>query len=982
MYLVKRFWKYEPMKGRMGRFSGKHIGAATVVLLSLMPAVLFAQKWEKTFGGSKEDAGQIVIPTKDWGYLLIGYSETSPDNDLDILAIRVDIDGRVIWQRAFDEGFQEHAYGATQTKDGGFLIVGDITMNSMDKPDMYLLKITSRGEIEWSKTYGGQEKDCLNDLVTTAEGDFVLIGDTRNTSTGEEDIVLLKVDAEGDMIWMKTFGGPAEETGHAITALPDGYAFTGSVATNLIDKDIITYKVNLNGDSLWFRQFGSQEREIGNDIIRTRDGGLAVAGLINDNSDALLLKYDANGNQRWSRSLDGLGLADEASSLVQLASGEFILTGLTETSFTNADLLVAKLAENGDPIWFRNLGKNEDGALIVEEGMDIAPTPNGGYIVAGSRSLNGGLINEMLLFKTDDLADTYNNQISGTVFFDQDGLCDLDMDDLLLEGWIVEAKSDDITFFGTTDSLGNYSMLVDTGFYEVNILPVNAYWKSCVSAGYNVTLNAPYDTTQLLFPITGKVSCPFLEVNVDAPFVASCSPVTYTVDYRNLGSDTAFSSRIVITLDDELTFVSASLPPAAQNGQTLEFATGDLAPFADSSFTLTADVACDLAANQAVLVEAHIFPDTVCIPAGPNWDGSSVQVEGRCAGDEIEFTIRNAGAEDMQNQLEYIVVEDVIIQKQGTFQLPASEQLLELVPANGSTYRLIAEQSPDHPGSNLPTVVVEGCTIDPDDDYSTGYVTDFPENDGDPYIDINAQEVLDLGQQPPNTMRGYPNGYRDTLISASTDLVYTVFFRNNTTDTLTRLVIRDTLPAAVIPTSVRMGTSSHPFSWEVYDGGILRITFDSLNLLPNDGSAANQGFVTYTLSQKPNNPLGTVIPNRAAIFFDYQEPMLTNTVWREVGDFPEFIITSTFEPLAQKAWSVKVYPNPLSEWAIFELQGTTVQVLRLEIIDAQGRIVQELTTAKEQSIRLHKGRLTSGWYAYRLTDERGRLLDTGKLIVR
>jgi len=969
------------MKGRMNMWQGITSGVAIAALLAVLPWAAFGQKWEKTFGGSKEDAGQIVIPTRDWGYLLIGYSETSPDNDLDILVIRMDVDGRVVWQRVYDEGFQEHAYGAAQTEDGGFLIVGDITMSSMDEPDMYLLKISPRGDMEWSKTYGGQEKDVLNDVVTTPEGDFVAIGDTRNTANGEADIVVLKVDAQGNMRWMKTYGSPQEERGNALTLLPDGLAFTGSVSTNIIDKDIITYKVNANGDSLWFRQFGSQEREVGRDIIRTRDGALAIAGLINDNSDALLIKYDANGNQRWSRSLDGSGLADEASGLVQLPTGEFILTGLTETSPANIDLLVAKVAENGDPIWFRNLGKDEPNALIVEEGIDIAPTPNGGYIIAGSRSLGGGLLNEMLLFKTDDEADTYNNQISGTVFFDQDGLCDLDTNDLMLEGWLVEAKSDDITFFGTTDQSGKYDILVDTGFYEVNVLPLNAYWKSCVSAGYNVSLNAPYDTTFLQFPITPKVGCPFLEVQVDAPFVAACNPVTYTINYNNQGSDTAFASQVVVTLDDELSFTSSSLPPAGQNGQELTFNTGDLPPFGSGSFTLTADVACDVNTSQAVLVQANIFPDTICIPAGPAWDGSSVQVEGDCAGDEVEFTIRNVGSAPMQNLLEYIVVEDVIILREGNFQLPTDGQLPVTVPANGSTYRMIAEQSPDHPGSNLPTVVVEGCTTDPDGEYSTGNVTDFPENDGDPYIDINAQEILDLGLSP-NTMRGYPNGYRDTLISASTDLVYTVFFRNDGPDTLTRLVIRDTLPAAVLSTSVRMGTSSHPFTWEVYDGGILRITFDSLNLLPNDGSAANQGFVTYTLSQKPNNPDGTIIANRAAIFFDYQDPVLTNTVWHEVGPFPEFIVTSTWEPARPRDWSVKVYPNPLSEWAIFEVHGTAVRALTLEIMDAQGRLLQELTTTAEQSVRLEQGRLSSGWYAYRLKDERGRVLDTGQLIVR
>ena len=151
--------------------------------------------------------------------------------------------------------------------------------------------------------------------------------------------------------------------------------------------------------------------------------------------------------------------------------------------------------------------------------------------------------------------------------------------------------------------------------------------------------------------------------------------------------------------------------------------------------------------------------------------------------------------------------------------------------------------------------MVEGCTQEGQEEYTTGQVTQFPENDQDPYVDIDVQEILStLGTA--NILIGHPKGYQDSIITTNTDIEYTVLFANTESDTLNRLVIRDTLPEELDLATLAAGPASHPYTFEVYNSGVLKITFNDLNLIPADSSGSetdSRGYVKFTLSQKPKN---------------------------------------------------------------------------------------------------------------------------------
>lgn len=969
--------KTRPIRSFLPKFFALVIGL-------LISVDVLAQGWELTFGGEREEEGHAVVQTIDRGYAVVGFTQSfisDEDRDTDIYLIRTDVDGTVIWEKAYDEAVTERGYDMLEDSNGDFLIVGDILEAVGDQAKGYLLKVGQTGKFLWSKRFGdGQNFVQFNSITPGIDGGFLLLGNKQNPNNAEdEDIYLVRVNDEGDFLWEKTFGTERTDRGNAIITLEDGYAFVGNSKNGQgFDNDIVLYKVDKLGNILWDRRISTGSNEEGNDLIRTRDGNIAVAGLVNNNSDAYILKYSSEGNQLWTRSIGEPGLAEVANGIVEKPNGQLIITGIKEVNAFNVNVLIGGVDANGTNPWM-NLTGDVD---YSDFGIDIKVTHDGGYIIAGYNALFQNFINDVRLIKTDKRGNTITDCIRGRVVADD---CNGNMvDGLALEGWIVEATGSRGKTFGTTDKEGRFSILVDTGTYQVNLIPINSYWQSCNLEGFTVNFSEFYDTTDLDFPVIPVINCPYMEVDISTPFLAVCSDIVYTVNYCNLGTATAEDAYVEVNLDEELSFVSSSIPVSNQNGSVYSFDLGDIASTICGSFTINTTLACEgIADGQAGLASATIFPDTLCNEPDPNWDRASIIVDGNCENDSIQFRIKNVGDGDMLNSRTYFIVEDHVIFRTEPFRLSRQNELqIGGLPANGSTYRLIAQQSEGHPGMSNPTIAIEGCAEE-GQAYTTGLVTEFPENDQDPYISIDVQEIIGSGNTLPE-MRGYPKGYLGKTVAQNTDLTYTILFQNTGTDTINRVVIRDTLSSYLDITTVIPGASSHPYDFEIYDKGILKITLDEIQLQPGGSvEEASYGFVKFRIAQKPNIPLGTVIENSAAVFFDYVAPAFTNTVTHEVGCvslFENCIITDTDDPNFVPGLKIKVYPNPFNESTTFELNGKEFNNVDFKIYDIAGRLLRT-EGFKGNIFEFHRGQLSSGLYFYKLETE-GRLISSGKVIVR
>jgi uncharacterized repeat protein (TIGR01451 family) len=573
----------------------------------------------------------------------------------------------------------------------------------------------------------------------------------------------------------------------------------------------------------------------------------------------------------------------------------------------------------------------------------------------------------------------YTNHLSGKVFIDG-GDCVLQQGETGLENWIIRASSPTATFFGTTDENGNYDFFIDEGSYTVEVLLKNELWESCVTS-YSVSFNSEYDTLVRNFPLLKNVECPLLTVDVSAPVVQNCSNIGYTVTYCNDGTIAADTPRVQIILDNGLTLTGSSIPVVGQIDSLFTFHIDTLEIGECGSFFFTVSSDCNGLDLEAYTVIAHILPDSICTPIA-GWDLSDIKVNGYCdlTNNSVVFKIINNGAGDMAQPQPFIIVEDHIVgfDGQGQYILQAAKDTTITRPANGATYRIIAEQSQNHPGNSYPTVAVEGCSNT--GDYTTGYLAQLQEDENDPYVSVDVQEAISPSDYI--MLRGYPSGYNasgENLIPANTSIEYHIYFQNAGTDTIQRLVIRDTLPESLDLGTVVPGASSHPYGFEVYGNGVLRFTFENLNLLP-DGGAASQGFVKFKVTQKLDNPEGTVIPNSAAVFLGYDAPAQTDTYTHVVGGAAllDFLLTDVNEPEIPGV-AVSAYPNPFASAIEFEVKGQSFRSLDLSVFDIMGQPVRR-QQASGSHLRLQRNGLPAGTYAYRLEGD-GLLLQTGKFVV-
>lgn len=997
-------------------FFGKLALAAVVLLLSFS---VNAQGWEKVYGAGKTDEGQIVLQTLDLGYLAVGNSNSfGTDNDQDIYVVRTDVDGTLIWSKVYDEGIIENASAALEMENGSVVILGDIQQTVGAQPDIYLLQITKKGKEEWSSIIESDLEERASAFVQTSDGGFAIIGKSMNEA-GDFDVLFLKVDENGQEVFRKTYqffeNMDLDEEGVGIVKIEGGYVFVANVENPnaAVDNDMMLVRIDELGTIIWEEQIstlyeGIYREDIAMDLLRTQNGEVVIAGVRGDTAsffdskEAYVSRYTLDGDMVWEK-VFGADLNEELLSIIELPNQELVAVGNVDVTESNTDVLLVRLSPDGEIIWERNLGRT---FLSVESARDLALTKDGGFILTGFYGTISILGENLTLIKVDEQGNTLSSVISGRVFVDDGGTdCGYDIGEELLEGWLVEAKSADVTYFGTTDAIGRYQMTVDTGIYRVKIYPINEYWEACIEQYNSIAVTEFYDTTQNLnFPIFEGVACPYMEVDVSAPFAAICSDLTYTINYCNLGTAAAIDARIDVILDTEFTYADNSLGIMPTITDSLySFPIGNISSNDCGSFQIFGSIPCDpdepIINGQSVSVTAFAYPDTLCSPPDPNWDGAIIFPNGWCDTDSVKFSIKNLGADlnlGPDEDIHWIVTQDDVVLLEGDFDVLEADAELNIgLEKDGATYRLIAEQSPGYPGSKYPTVAIEGCADGDNEDYSTGFVTMFPEDDQESYISTDIQEII--SSDDPILLRGYPKGYGESnAIMPNTDITYNLFFQNIGTDTIGRVVIRDTLSPNLDLTTVVPGASSHPCEFEVYDSGVLKITFSDITLLPGGSAeeASTYGFVKFRISQKLNNPLSTTIKNSAAVFFDYVAPQQSNEVSHTVSCYdllnlnpePEEMCldtaVSTFIPELPKqpGVTIKVLPNPFSESTVIQLEGQSFKSLDFSLFDTMGRLIRREQHSGNEFV-VTRGNLPSGVYIFKITSE-GQLINSGKLLVR
>ena len=192
----------------------------------------------------------------------------------------------------------DYGYSVEQTADGGYIIAGQTTSFGAGNSDVYLIKTDASGNTTWTKTFGGAYSDVARSVQPTADGGYIIAGYTESFGAGSYDVYLIKTDTT----WTKTFGGTSHDYGYSVEPTADGgYIIAGSTRSfgAGID-DVYLIKTDAIGNATWTITFGGTDFDYGQSVRQTSDGGYIIAGYTSSFGagfyDVYLIKTDANGN--------------------------------------------------------------------------------------------------------------------------------------------------------------------------------------------------------------------------------------------------------------------------------------------------------------------------------------------------------------------------------------------------------------------------------------------------------------------------------------------------------------------------------------------------------------------------------------------------------------------------------------------------------------------------------------------------------------
>lgn len=575
---------------------------------------------------------------------------------------------------------------------------------------------------------------------------------------------------------------------------------------------------------------------------------------------------------------------------------------------------------------------------------------------------------------------TYQQQIrnsypiTGTVFIDTLTNCSLDGGEPLLENWKVKivGQPSNAVYTGLTDANGVFNLHVCPGDTAVEVsldVPFN-YGGSC-SDVYVLHPSLTESVSQNI-PVQLNEECTLLSVDIATPYLRPCFTGFYAISYHNYSDQTVAGTYVDVALDTFVEYQSSTLSGTLQSGNTYRFATGTLSPGESGSFQIHYLLDCEVTPGATHCTEASIYPETVCDPE-ELWSGAELRVTGQCDGDSVRVHITNVGSAAMADELKYVVTEDLIMARTEYFQLGLAGVAEAVFPASGATWRVETKQEPGHPWGGIVSATIEGCG----GLNTPGLVNLFSVDDNDPFTATDCTE--NTSSFDPNDKQGFPKGYgQDHFIERNTDIEYMIRFQNTGTDTAFTVVLLDTLSTFLDAASIRTGASSHEYDFDMIDGNVLRFRFDNI-LLPdsNTNEAASHGFVKFRVPQQPGLPLGTVIHNSAAIYFDFNDPVITNQTWHTIGE--NFVDIVAVNDPKNLFGNLRVYPNPASETVFFELSEPGSN-LRFELTNTTGRLVRTADFSGKV-FRLERAGLPAGVYLFRMRAENGAVV-TGKVMMR
>ncbi|MFT4943102.1 MAG: hypothetical protein ACI8RH_000840 [Flavobacteriales bacterium] len=339
--------------------------------------------FNKVYGGSNTDIAASLINTKDGGFIVCGYS-ASNDGDVsgnegfqDYWITKLDANGTITWEKNYGFAGIDQALRIIETTNGNFFTTGFFDVSASENqgnddgkiavPEVNASKNTLHGVGEfwgilmdrngdriWRRYFGGSNNDRSYDVVEAEDGGFFMIGSSESSdfditdNNGSYDFWVVRVTANGDKVWTKSFGGSEIDQGYGITNTPDGnYIMVGD--TRSTDGDVTSLNGNAdawvvkfapNGDLIWQKTYGGTAFDSAKRITTLENGDFAIAGNTRSSMDGFINKgqndawvfiIDANGALKFTYVVGGANL-DFANDVLQTQDNKLLVVGSSESN--------------------------------------------------------------------------------------------------------------------------------------------------------------------------------------------------------------------------------------------------------------------------------------------------------------------------------------------------------------------------------------------------------------------------------------------------------------------------------------------------------------------------------------------------------------------------------------------------------------------------------------------------------------------------
>lgn len=413
-----------------------------------------------------------------------------------------DFRGEIAWIKSFGGSGDESAQSVIETNDGGYAVLGfsnstdgDLQGKTLPVNDYWLLKLDSEGNVQWTQTYGGSKDDRGQAIIQTFDGGYAITGYAMSddgdgsNNNGFHDNWIIKLDANGNLQWEKSFGFSGHDHSYDLVQTPDGgFFFVGFLDITSALADGTYYKrysltshgvgefwgtkIDASGNIEWRQYYGGTNNDRAHAVVASDDGGFVMAGFSESEDfdisnsrgsyDFWVVKISSTGELIWERSFGGTGI-EIAFDIAKAANGSYLIAGHTFSTdqdiFLNngeADSWLINVDEEGNLLWEQTYGGS-----LFDAARSVAAIEGDKFLLAGNAKSDAlGTIpnageNDIWLAKTDNQGRLIWQQTFGGTGLDYgfDALEDRE-GNLVLVG-----SSDSMEFLGQVNK-GNTDLVV------------------------------------------------------------------------------------------------------------------------------------------------------------------------------------------------------------------------------------------------------------------------------------------------------------------------------------------------------------------------------------------------------------------------------------------------------------------------------------------------------------------------------------------